>query len=633
MNPLATPWSSVAVAALLALALAAPRAERVLPQAARALRAAAAPLAVAVLAVLAIAALAREELEVRRYLVESVGASSACFAMLWLAALRLERGCERAERALARAPIALFALLAFAAALAAQQLVLDDIPHVSDETAYVFQAKALAQGRLGFPVPDHFEFFRFVHTNVERGVWHGIMNPGWPALLALGMRIGAGPLVDPLLAALTVWWLATALERAGAGALAARLAAAGLAIAPMHWLLGATAMSHTANMALFALLVRAWAEQWRLQRAHERAGASARPDGPDGAERGEWRALGWACIGGIALGANAAVRPLDAAAAALPFGVWQLAGVARAALATRAHTRPSARAALAPRLAALAATGAFAALGVGALLAYNAALTGDPLVLPQELHFAKEFPGQRFGFGFGPDMGTKIHGPRFPGYFPSDAPRVTSLRLAHFLADVWGAPLVLAAALAWAFWRPRADAWRAAFAAATAIVVAVYVAHFYHGIAYGARHYAIALPAIVGAIALRAAHALEARGPNAHALRAAIAALVAHVLLAAAPATVVAYGGAYRQASGALRELVREQHLTHALVFVAEEGWGWKSAFPLNDYPLERNDVLFARDLGARNAELEAAFPDRPVFHAAVRRDGRAVLRERPPVE
>ena len=107
-------------------------------------------------------------------------------------------------------------------------------------------------------------------------------------------------------------------------------------------------------------------------------------------------------------------------------------------------------------------------------------------------------------------------------------------------------------------------------------------------------------------------------------------ALLAFAVLVGAPATVETYSGRYRQASGVLRELAREHHLHHALVFVANDQWGWKSGFPLNDYPLEDNDVLFARDLGARNAELEAAFPDRPSFLAVIRRDGSAVLRERP---
>ena len=55
--------------------------------------------------------------------------------------------------------------------------------------------------------------------------------------------------------------------------------------------------------------------------------------------------------------------------------------------------------------------------------------------------------------------------------------------------------------------------------------------------------------------------------------------------------------------------------------------WGWKSAFPLNDYPLESNDVLYARDLGPRNAELRRAHPARPAFRARFARDGSVTIR------
>ena len=75
------------------------------------------------------------------------------------------------------------------------------------------------------------------------------------------------------------------------------------------------------------------------------------------------------------------------------------------------------------------------------------------------------------------------------------------------------------------------------------------------------------------------------------------------------------------------RAAAEQAGLQHALVFVHADRWGWKSAFPLNDYPLEQNDVLYARDFGTRNGELQRLFPDRAAYLARIGADGRAYLR------
>jgi len=87
------------------------------------------------------------------------------------------------------------------------------------------------------------------------------------------------------------------------------------------------------------------------------------------------------------------------------------------------------------------------------------------------------------------------------------------------------------------------------------------------------------------------------------------------------------YSHAYRDASGVIRDAVTEHQLHNALVFVSEDQWAWKSAFPLNRYPLERSDVIFAKDRGAANTELVRHFPGRAVYTA------RLVGRRRPEIQ
>ena len=412
------------------------------------------------------------------------------------------------------------------------------------------------------------------------------MNPGWPALLAPAMRLGVPQLTNPLLAGGTLLLLYGALRRSPMGELAARLTACGLALSPFFVFLGATTMAHTANLFLFALFLYAFARMQQGGRA------------------------GWATLAGLALAIGATVRPLDTAVAAAPFGLW---------MATRAARDPLAR----PPLLL---TGGVAALGVATLLAYNAALTGSPLVFPQEIHFERLVPGQRFGFGFGADMGTSSHGPEWPGYFPSDAPRITSHRLLVWLEDLYGLPLVVLAALV-AFARPGGGgAWSMALFASAAGVILVYLGHFYHGIAYGSRHYAMALPGVVALLAFAAARAVEADAPRARLARAACVSIGLYSVLFATPPLVRQYASNYRAASGAIREAVERRDLDEALVFVHPQRWGWKSAFPLNDYPLERNAVLFAKDRGPGNERLRRLFPDRTAYRVRIGSDGRAYL-------
>ncbi|MDX1649161.1 MAG: hypothetical protein R3263_04835, partial [Myxococcota bacterium] len=437
------------------------------------------------------------------------------------------------------------------------------------------------------PPPPDWDAFGFLHTRVEDGRWHGIMSPGWPALLAPGVAVGLPGLVNPLLAGLAVVGLHRYLRRSGASPALSRLAALALAVSPFLVVLAASSMAHPASLALFVGFALAWRRA--LDEGHRRAAALA----------------------GLALALGILVRPLDAVVTALPFG---------AVLAWRARRAPALR----PAVALLAAGGV---LGVGLTLAYNQAITGDPRVFAQARYFEEVTPGQRFGLGFGDDMGTRVHGSRWPGYHPHDAPRVTAHRLAVALEDVHGLAPLTAAALVFALRRRAAVPGLPPLLAAAGLLVAAYAAHFYHGIAYGARHYFLALPALAVATAWPLAEGLARGGEAARRARAAVAAGLATLALVVAPPLAATYAGGYRSASPALRDAVREAGLDHALVLVDPARWAWKSAFPLNRHPLERSRVLFARDPGPEEAAaLVQRFPGRRVWRARLRGDDRVEL-------
>ncbi len=77
-------------------------------------------------------------------------------------------------------------------------------PHITDEVAYVMHARFLASGALTLPAPPAPEAFTFYLMEVTNGRWYASTPPGWPALLAVGVRLGVPWLVNPLLGGVNV---------------------------------------------------------------------------------------------------------------------------------------------------------------------------------------------------------------------------------------------------------------------------------------------------------------------------------------------------------------------------------------------------------------------------------------------
>ena len=516
-----------------------------------------------------------------------VAVGMLAFLVILAAVARFDDAALRISAQLERYRVPLLALLFLVLAAAAALLVFDNVPHVSDEVAYQFQARALASGKLYVQPPAEFQFFDFVHMINDGAKWYGIMNPGWPAVLAVGYAIRAPWLINPVLGALTLLVLFSFFKRAGYSLLESRLAVLLLAVSPLVLFMSGTYMAHTVNLFLFAVFLWAWI---RLLNEHQ---------------------FRFALLAGAAIALNLLVRPIDTAAVCAPFLLY---------LGVQSLRKPR----FLPHVVVL---GAVAALGVVITWAYNQQLTGDWRLMPMSKYFTELNPNEKFGLGFGPDMGTKIHGPEWPGYYPSDAVRVTSYRLEEFLRDFNGMPLLLITALLIglrriADWRQRTT--HVLLLTSALVLIGIYIFHFYHGIAYGSRHYFLAVPAVAAGLARLLAGWMESNDPIVS--RRARLVLVAGLLYTVTfpyGSLIAEYGRNYRGSSGALRAAVNDRGLSNAVVFVAQGGlWGWKSAFPLNTYPLDRSSVIYAKDLGAQNEQLVRRFPERQFYLAQVRGSG-----------
>lgn len=230
-----------------------------------------------------------------------------------------------------------------------------------DEMAMTWHARMLVAGHLAIPMPAHAEFFNTVSVLAREGRWFSQYPIGGPALLAVGLLIGAVWLVNPLLLGVATWQLHRFARRAF-GESTARAATLLFVLSPFVLVLGATQMNHTAALTftLAALAeLAAWDDETSRARMAHAAGI------------------------GLAVGAIALVRPLDAALVALPIGVFQLARVRR---------QPS-------RVASLLVQCVAGAIPVAVLLWANARTTGAPLLFGYD---AAHGPAHALGFHVDP---------------------------------------------------------------------------------------------------------------------------------------------------------------------------------------------------------------------------------------
>ncbi len=357
-----------------------------------------------------------------------------------------------------RHPLPLTRILALALSLAAVLIsylvadrIFEQMPHIEDEWAYNWQAQVLAAGRFSTVSPPYPESLLVPFVVDHNGQRFGKYPPGWPLVLAIGVRFGLRSWVNPVLAGLGIWLiyiLGRRLFDERTGLLAAALALT----SPFFQLNSASLLSHPLGLVLSAAFTLSWLD------------VSATP-GRSVARR--WLAAG---IAGVCLGWLALTRPLTAVGLAIPFaghGLWLL---------WRADWPTRRRLLLVAGLAA----------GMGSLLFWwQYTVTGSPFTNPYTLWWPYD------KIGFGPGVGVKPGGHTLSqGWFNTQV----NLAAAGFDLFGWG-PIswillpfgVLAA-------RRSRPAWLAG--ASFVSLVIVYMAYWIGAQLFGPRYYYEALPAL-----------------------------------------------------------------------------------------------------------------------------------------
>ena len=237
------------------------------------------------------------------------------------------------------------------------------IPHLEDEIAYVWQARAIADGNLTVASPPQAESFLVPFVVDHNGQRFGKYPLGWPAMLAVGVRLGIRSLINPLFAGLGVW-LTYLLGKKVFGETVGLIAAILTLTSPFFLMNSGTLLSHSFGLVLSTAFALAWLDAFTGQ-------------------EGSRRKLP-VVVAGLTLGVFVLTRPFTALAVAIPFAVHGIYLLIRADWQTRRQVM---------------AVGGLA-LGLGALsFLWQYAVTGDAQLNPYTLWW--EYDKVGFGPGYG----------------------------------------------------------------------------------------------------------------------------------------------------------------------------------------------------------------------------------------
>jgi len=271
------------------------------------------------------------------------------------------------------------AIAGFLASALVTQRIFEAVPHIEDEIAYVWQAKALVEGHLTISSPPHISSFLVPFIVDYLGERFGKYPPGWPALLSVAIRLGIRAWINPLLAGLGVW-LTYQLGKRSFNEFVGLLAA-GLTVASPFFLMNSgSLLSHPFGLVLSSLFVLGWLESFWDNPADKTIDNSARA-------RKQW---GYTLISALALGILILTRPMTALAVAVPFAVHGLFLLIRSNSQTRLR---------------LLVFGLMAILFIFIYLLWQYSLTGDALLNPYTLWW----PYDKVGFGPGQGRGPAGH--------------------------------------------------------------------------------------------------------------------------------------------------------------------------------------------------------------------------------
>ena len=458
--------------------------------------------------------------------------------------------------------------------------VYESHPHIQDEVIYLYHARYLAEGLLTVPAPPIPAAFSFYMIPYEADRWFSIFPPGWPAMLALGVFLGAPWLVNPILAAVNVL-LSYGLLREVYPRRTAVLAVILLSLSPWFVFMGMNLMAHTFTLtcALGAALAVVWASK-----------------------TGKFT---WGLIGGSGVGMVSLIRPLDGVVTAGLLGLWAFIA---------SHQRLKVLTSFALGTVTIAAV----------VLPYNRHITGSSTVFPLTAYYEKYYGPKANAFGFGPGRGLNWPIDAFPGHSPIEALINANLNTFSINIELFGwstGSLILSGLFLFSGTSQKGD--YSMLAVILAIVGVFSLYWFSGGPDFGARYWYLTVVSLV-ALSARGINFLETTfqrvigGSTSQSTRVIVAvlSLSSLALVNFFPWRAIDKYHHYLGMRPNIRYLAKEYSFGKSLVLVrGNEHPDYTSAFIYNPVDFTGDVPIYAWDRSPEvRRKLLAAYPDRPVW-------------------
>lgn len=251
--------------------------------------------------------------------------------------------------------------------------VYEQIPHVEDEFAYVWQAQVFANGQMYLQSPPHADQLAVPFIIDYNGIRFSKYPPGWSLLLSFGVLTNLTAWINPILAGIAVW-LTFRLGQKIFNKNIALLASFLLLTSPFFLLNSGALLSHPFSLVLTLTLILSWFDLFMIKEK------DTTPD---------WIKI---IIAGGSIGLLAITRPLTGMAVAFPFFIHGIH------LIIYQNTKIKIKVFI---------IGIIAACISSLLFLWQYILTGDATQNLYELYWAYD------QIGFGKDVGTQTGGHNF----------------------------------------------------------------------------------------------------------------------------------------------------------------------------------------------------------------------------
>lgn len=457
----------------------------------------------------------------------------------------------------------LFLVVFFFALIAVNELILHSFLSSGDEHSCYFLAECLRIKKLWVSSPPLSEFFNVVHVGNRDGKWFSVYPPGWPLIWAAGLSLKIGDYLNPFMATVALVFFFLAGQKIWSDS-AARIGVFLVSLTPFFMFTSASYFSHTTCLLMISIFLFSYVKYTVAKSKNER--------------------LGWAVLAAIAVGYGLMTRYLTMVAVSAPFLLYELTQRFKLKRFRKSD------------ILVLFILGAF----VGLILYQNWAVTGNPFLAPNEYDKSHE----RLGFR--------------ENYTPLDGLIFIFSRF-FYLTD-WVAPILLFLFFLALFLNRKMNPMQRLFQWGFFYSVAAYILYYsWGGSQYGPRYYYegflfLGLTLGNGIVSWWKSGTTAAKK---FIIGAIIASLFANGYLFYKQSEFFGGTSSQRKSFYELAEKTIENeaivfihgHLGKRLVLTEEDA--------VRNHPLLNTKILYAHDLGERNKELMALYPERKYYRGS----------------